>query len=85
MAPCPVLVGHDGWADGRFGNYAESPVELNVLPAWTSIVPAVVGEDDAPILWGATTLETLGLKPDPVRQVPEPTTLYLLSLTGRRR
>ncbi len=24
-----LLVGQDGWADGRLGNYAESPVELN--------------------------------------------------------
>ena len=24
-----ALVGHDGWADGRFGNYRDSPVMLN--------------------------------------------------------
>lgn len=29
LAPGTLLVGHDGWADGRFGNYAESQVELN--------------------------------------------------------
>lgn len=39
---------------------------------------AVIGEEGAPILWGSTTLETLGVKPDPVRQVLEPTVLYLL-------
>jgi len=24
-----ALIGHDGWADGRFGNYRDSPVMLN--------------------------------------------------------
>ena len=24
-----VLIGHDGWGDGRFGNYEQSPVRLN--------------------------------------------------------
>jgi len=29
LAPDLALVGHDGWADGRLGNYARSPVLLN--------------------------------------------------------
>jgi hypothetical protein len=29
LAPTVGLVGHDGWADGRLGSYATSPVMLN--------------------------------------------------------
>lgn len=29
LSPTSGLVGHDGWADGRLGNYARSPVLLN--------------------------------------------------------
>jgi predicted phosphohydrolase len=29
LTPSTGLVGHDGWADGRLGNYATSPVLLN--------------------------------------------------------
>lgn len=29
LGPGTALVGHDGWADGRLGNYARSPVQLN--------------------------------------------------------
>ncbi len=28
LTPKTVLVGHDGWGDGRFGNYEQSPVRL---------------------------------------------------------
>ena len=29
LSPQTVLVGHDGWGDGRFGNYQQSPVRLS--------------------------------------------------------
>ncbi|MDP3092836.1 MAG: metallophosphoesterase [Nitrospira sp.] len=29
LTPSTALVGHDGWGDSRYGNYATSPVELN--------------------------------------------------------
>ena len=29
LSATTALVGHDGWSDGRFGNYARSPVMLN--------------------------------------------------------
>lgn len=29
LSPTTGLLGHDGWADGRFGDYANSPVLLN--------------------------------------------------------
>jgi 3',5'-cyclic-AMP phosphodiesterase len=29
LAPSTGLLGHDGWADGRFGDYAHSPILLN--------------------------------------------------------
>ncbi|MBI2891205.1 MAG: aspartyl protease family protein [Nitrospirae bacterium] len=45
----------------------------------------VLGPPDAPVLFGATTMEGLGLKPDPIRQVLEPTTLYLLLLNADHR
>jgi len=29
LTPKTVLIGHDGWGDGRFGNYERSPVRLS--------------------------------------------------------
>ncbi|HEX5645710.1 MAG TPA: metallophosphoesterase [Nitrospira sp.] len=29
LSPSTALVGHDGWGDGRYGNYAKSSVRLN--------------------------------------------------------
>jgi 3',5'-cyclic AMP phosphodiesterase CpdA len=29
LTPKTVLIGHDGWGDGRFGNYQQSPVRLS--------------------------------------------------------
>lgn len=29
LTPKTVLIGHDGWGDGRYGNYHQSPVKLN--------------------------------------------------------
>ncbi|TKS64361.1 MAG: phosphoesterase [Nitrospira sp.] len=29
LTPSTALVGHDGWGDSRYGNYATSPVKLN--------------------------------------------------------
>ncbi len=29
LTPTTVVVGHDGWGDGRYGNYFRSPVRLN--------------------------------------------------------
>ena len=29
LTPKTVLIGHDGWGDGRLGNYAQSPVRLS--------------------------------------------------------
>ena len=29
LTPRTVLIGHDGWGDGRFGNYQQSPVRLS--------------------------------------------------------
>ena len=29
LTPKTVLIGHDGWGDGRYGDYHQSPVKLN--------------------------------------------------------
>lgn len=67
-----ALVGHDGWADGRFGNYRDSPVMLNdyVLIrelAWLSLedrltrIQALAGE--AAGYLGAALAEALDRHP----------------------
>ncbi|MEO7328980.1 MAG: metallophosphoesterase [Minicystis sp.] len=43
LGPDCALVGHDGWADGRLGNYARSPVMLNdfvMIEELSSLDPA---------------------------------------------
>jgi predicted aspartyl protease len=58
-------------ADGNFVELPIGEVQIRIGDqAWT--VPATFGEEDAPMLLGATALEIFRLQPDPVFKILRP-------------